>query len=58
MMHTKRGYILFLMFTILSTCSVLISLYFSQVVVYRQLIQMLTEKEKTNRLALSAVCLV
>lgn len=58
MKHAQRGYILFLMFTILSVCSVLISLYFSQVVVYRQLMQVLITKEKTNRLALSAVSLV
>ncbi|MBP6892750.1 hypothetical protein KBB68_04200, partial [Candidatus Babeliales bacterium] len=57
MTHAKRGYILFLMFTVLSVCSVLISLYFSQVVVYRQLMHVLITKEKTNRLALSAVSL-
>lgn len=54
-MHTKRGYILFLLFTILSVCSVLISLYFSQVVIYRQLMHILITKEKTNRLALSGI---
>lgn len=58
MKHAQRGYILFLMFTVLSVCSVLISLYFSQVVVYRQLMTVLITKEKTNRLALSAVSLV
>lgn len=57
-MHTKRGYILFLMFTILSVCSVLISLYFSQIMVYKKLMNVLITKEKTNRLALSSVSLV
>ncbi len=57
MKHAKRGYILFLMFTILSVCSVLISLYFSQVIVYRQLMHELINKEKANRLALSAISL-
>src|SRR3990167_3033364 len=58
MKHAKRGYILFLLFTILSVCSVLISLYFSQVMVYRQLMHVLITKEKTNRLALSGISLV
>ncbi len=58
MKHLKRGYILFLMFTILSTCSVLISLYFSQVVVYKKLMQVLITKEQANRLALSSISLV
>lgn len=58
MKHAKRGYILFLMFTILSVCSVLISLYFSQVMIYRQLMHVLIAKEKTNRLAISGVSLV
>lgn len=58
MTHIKHGYILFLTFTILSTCSVLISLYFSRVVVYRQLMHVLITKEKTNRLALSGTSLV
>ena len=58
MTHLKRGYILFLLFTVLSVCSILISLYFSQVLVYRQLMHVLINKEKTNRLALSAVSLV
>jgi hypothetical protein len=58
MTHLKRGYILFLLFTVLSVCSVLISLYFSQVLVYRQLIQVLINKEKTNRLAQTGISLV
>ena len=58
MRYAKRGYILFLLFTILSVCTVLISLYFSQVMVYRQLMQVLITKEKTNRLALSSMSFV
>jgi hypothetical protein len=58
MTHAKRGYVLFLLFTILSVCSVLISLYFSQVVVYRQLMYLLITKEKTTRLAQSGISLV
>lgn len=57
-MHTKRGYILFLLFTILSVCSVLISLYFSKVIVYRQLMHMLITKEKANRLAITSTSLI
>lgn len=58
MTHVKRGYILFLLFTVLSVCSVLISLYFSQVIVFKQLMHVLINKEKTNRLALSGISLV
>lgn len=58
MTHIKRGYILFLLFTVLSVCSVLISLYFSQVIIYRQLMHLLISKEKTNRLAQSSISLV
>ncbi len=57
MKHVKRGYILFLLFTILSVCSVLISLYFSQVLIYHKLIHTLINKEKATRLALSGTTL-
>ncbi len=57
MKHAKRGYILFLLFTILSVCSVLISLYFSQVLIYNKLMHMLITKEKATRLAMSSTTL-
>ncbi|MCX5924297.1 MAG: hypothetical protein NTZ68_02650 [Candidatus Dependentiae bacterium] len=56
-MHKKPGFILFLLFSILSTCSVIISLYFMQAITYRQLMTVLVAKQKTHRLALSGVAL-
>jgi hypothetical protein len=55
--HKKPGFILFLLFSILSVCSVIVSLYFMQVVTYRQLMTVLVAKQKTHRLALSGVAL-
>jgi len=55
--NNKQGYILFLLFSILSVCSVLISLYFSRVVIYRQLVQQSIRQQRANHLALSAVSL-
>ncbi|HSW75506.1 MAG TPA: hypothetical protein VLG50_00530 [Candidatus Saccharimonadales bacterium] len=56
-MHKKPGFILFLLFGILSVCSVLITLYFTQASNYRQLMTVLIEKQKTQHLAMSAVAL-
>lgn len=55
--QNQSGYILYLMFSILSVCSVLMSLYYSRVVIYRQLSQQSIKQERTHRLALSAVSL-
>ncbi|MCX5923131.1 MAG: type II secretion system protein GspK [Candidatus Dependentiae bacterium] len=56
-MHKKPGFILFLLFSILSMCSVILSLYFSQTVMYRQLMTTIITKQKTDRLALGCVAL-
>lgn len=53
----RSGYILFLLFSILSVCSVLISLYFSRVVIYRQLMQQSIRQQHCNQLALSGIAL-
>ena len=54
MHHNKRGYILFLLFSILSVCTMLITLYFSQSVSYQNLMQVLTTQDKAKQLALSS----
>lgn len=54
---SKPGYILFLLFTILSVCSVLMSLFFSKVVIYRQLGQQTIRQQQATSLALSTVSL-
>jgi len=51
--HHKNGYILFLLFSILSLCSVLVSLYFSRVIIYRQLMQLTANKQQCQQLAIS-----
>jgi len=56
-MHKKPGFILFLLFSILSMCSVLLSLYFAQTVMYRQLMTTLIMQQRTERLALGCVSL-
>lgn len=56
-MHKKPGFILFLLFSILSMCSILLSLYFSQTVVYRQLMTTMITKQRTDRLAIGSVAL-
>lgn len=53
----QPGYILFLLFSILSVCSVLISLYFSRVVIYRQLIQQSIKQQRADQLAFSQTAL-
>jgi len=56
-MHKKEGYILFLLFGILSVCSVLISLYFSRVIIYRQLMQQLTAQQQAATINMSSIAL-
>jgi len=56
-MHKKQGYILFLLFGILSVCSVLISLYFSRVVIYRQLMQQLIAQQQAATMNMSGIAL-
>lgn len=56
-MHTQRGYILFLLFSVLSLCSILIGLCFSNVVIYGNLARIIANKKNTQQLALSAVAL-
>jgi hypothetical protein len=57
-MHNKKGYILFLLFSILSVCSILISLCFSRTMVYQQLMKLVTIEQQCQQLALSSVGLV
>lgn len=54
-MYNKKGYILFLLFSILSVCSILISLCFSRAIVYQQLMNLVTTEEQCQQLALSSV---
>ncbi len=54
-MHNKKGYILFLLFSILSVCSILISLCFSRAMVYQQLMNLVTTQQQCQQLALSSV---
>lgn len=54
-MHNKKGYILFLLFSILSVCSVLISLCFSRTMVYQQLMKLVTNQQQCQQLALSSI---
>lgn len=54
MQHNQRGYILLLLFGILTTCFSLISLFFSRTVTYQQLMHLLLEKEAASSLTVSA----
>jgi hypothetical protein len=54
-MHNKKGYILFLLFSVLSVCSILISLCFSRTMVYQQLMNLVTTEQQCQQLALSSV---
>ncbi|MBI2344800.1 hypothetical protein HYV10_01870 [Candidatus Dependentiae bacterium] len=56
-MHNKQGYILFLLFGILSVCSVLISLCFSRTIVYRQFSKLIAQEQQCQELALSSISL-
>ena len=54
MQHNQRGYILLLVFSMLSLCMSLISLFFSRTVTYQHLMQVLTEKDTAINLAYSS----
>lgn len=54
-MHNKKGYILFLLFSILSVCSILISLCFSRTVAYQQFMKLITNEQQCQQLALSSI---
>jgi hypothetical protein len=58
MKQNKPGYILFLLFSMLAACSALITVYFSQVVIYRQLNKLIITREKAYRLAQSGVSIL
>jgi len=57
-MHNKQGYILFLLFGILSVCSILITLCFSRTIAYQQLMQLATQEQQCQQLALSSISLI
>lgn len=54
MQHNQRGYILLLLFSILTLCFSLISLFFSRTITYQHLMHLLLEKEAAVSLATSA----
>lgn len=54
MQHNQRGYILVLLFGILSLCMSLMSLFFSRTVTYQHLMHLLTQKDLATKLALSS----
>lgn len=56
-MHKKDGYILFLLFSILSVCAILMSIYFSRTMIYRQLMQQLTQQQHAQLLNFSSMAL-
>lgn len=56
-MHKKPGYVLFLLFSILSVCMTIITLFFARSVTYQHLVHLLTQKDKTAQLAVSASAL-
>ena len=58
MNHKKPGFITLLVFSILSFCSVLISLYLSHTATYKQLMTSIITKQKADRLATSCSALI
>lgn len=54
-MHKKPGYVLFLLFSILSVCMVLMSMFFSRTMMYRQLMNQLIRQEQATLLNLSSM---
>ena len=53
--HNQQGYILFLLFCILSLCMSLISIFFCRTVSYQHLMHLLTQKDKSTSIALSSI---
>lgn len=56
-MHKKPGFILFLLFGILTLCMTLITLFMAKTISYQHLMHLLTRKNKTSELALHATAL-
>ncbi len=56
-MHNRQGYILFLLFSILSVCSVLITLCFSRTIIYQQIMNLTLQQEQCEQLAFSSISL-
>lgn len=54
-MHNKRGYILLLLFSILSLCMSLISLFFTRSTTYQHLMHLLLQKDRATKLALGSI---
>ena len=54
-MHNQRGYILFLLFCLLSLCMSIISIFFSKTVTYQHLMHLLTETNKARSLAINSI---
>ena len=57
MQHDKPGYVLFLIFSILSVCTLLITLYFSKATTYKDLTHIIITQEKATQLAISSSAL-
>ncbi len=55
MKHNRSGYISFIVFAMLSMCMIIMSLYFSQVLVYRQLVTHLLKQDRLNRISYSSL---
>ncbi|MBI2353318.1 hypothetical protein HYV11_03715 [Candidatus Dependentiae bacterium] len=57
-MHNKKGYVLLIVFSILSLCMSLMSLFFSRSISYQHLMSYLVQKEKATSLALHSLEIV
>lgn len=54
-MHNQRGYILLLLFSILSLCMTLMSIFFTRTVTYQHLMHLLLQKDKATKLAIGSI---
>lgn len=57
MHNNQQGYILFLLFSILSVCSIIISLCFSRTIVYKQIMHITNQQQQCQQLAFSSISL-
>lgn len=56
-MHNKKGYILFLVFSILAMCTLLITIFFARTITYHNVMHVLTTKQRAANLALGSTVL-
>ncbi len=57
-MHKQKGYILFLLFSILSVCSVLIAISFGKVVVYQKVMRQMMQQQQALLISESGVAFI